>query len=97
MASSKSFCLDAKNNHQKATIKLYQISVYGLSELHQTSNGLIKAKINEKNNNVLDLYTSEVTTANTVLNINNKNVIQVESILLSTLSPIKYLPDNITK
>jgi hypothetical protein len=57
----------------------------------------MKANINENNNNVLDLYTSEVVTAKTVLSIKNKNVVQTDKILLSILSQIKYLHDKITK
>ena len=96
IANNISFLFSDKNNHPKATIKLYHTSVYELSELHQTSKGLINAKINENNNNVLDLYTSEVTTANEVFIIKNKNVVHTVR-YSGLLSHIKYLHDNITK
>jgi hypothetical protein len=38
--------------------------------------------MNENNNRVLDLYTSEVTTQKAVLSINNKKVIHVDNIPL---------------
>jgi hypothetical protein len=50
-----SLSLFAKYNQPNATIKLYQIRVYGVSDVHQTSNGFIKANKNENNSSVLDL------------------------------------------
>ena len=97
VASKISFLFNDKNNHPKATIKLYPMSVYGLSELQPTNRGLINANINENNKSVLDLYSKEVTTANAVLNIKKKNVVHIERILLSKVSHIKYLHDKITR
>ncbi|MBT3853419.1 hypothetical protein HOF65_05620 [bacterium] len=56
----------------------------------------MKANIKENNNRFLDLYTSDVTTANSVLNIRNKNVVHTVKILF-TSSHNKYLHESITR
>lgn len=91
------FWIIDKKSHPNETIKLYQTRVYGLSELPQISKGFTNANINENNRSVLDLYTSEVATAKIVLNIKNKNVVQIDNTLLSILSQIRYLHHRITK
>lgn len=50
-----SFCFRDKYNHQADIIKLYQISIYGVSLFHQTRKGFKNANRKEKINNTLDL------------------------------------------
>jgi hypothetical protein len=84
---------------QSVTISVYPRSVYGSSAAHPTIRGLRYAKINENISSVRELYTRDVATANTVLNIRNIKVVVTERRVASddTSFPSKYLPERITR